>query len=72
MDWPPLDLELSESTFGYFKYEQRYCAIVRKLVTDEVSWNQSVELILCRDPSCGTCVLKQSGILGLKRQVVEN
>ena len=43
MDWPPLDLELSESTFGYFKYEQRYCAIVRKLVTDEVSWNQSVE-----------------------------
>jgi hypothetical protein len=30
------------------------------------------QLILCRDPSCGTCVLKQSGILGLKRQVVEN
>jgi hypothetical protein len=43
MDWPSLDLELSESTFGYFRYGQRVCAIVRKLVTDEVSWNQSVE-----------------------------
>jgi len=45
MDWPPLDLELSESTFGYFRYGQGVCAIVRKLVTDEVSWNQSVENI---------------------------
>jgi hypothetical protein len=43
MDWPPLDLELSELTFGFFRYGQRVCAIVRKLVTDEVSWNQSVE-----------------------------
>jgi hypothetical protein len=43
MDWPSLDLELSESTFGYFRYGQRMCTIVRKLVTDEVSWNKSVE-----------------------------
>jgi hypothetical protein len=40
MDWPTLDLELSESTFGYFRYGQGKCTIVRKLVTDEVSWDQ--------------------------------
>jgi hypothetical protein len=41
MDWPTLDLELSESNFEYFRYGQRKCTIMRKLVTDEVSWDQS-------------------------------
>jgi len=40
MDWPTLDLELSESNFGYFRYGQGKCTIVRKLATDEVSWDQ--------------------------------
>jgi hypothetical protein len=40
MDWPTLDLELSESNFEYFRYGQRNCTVVRKLVTDEVSWDQ--------------------------------
>jgi hypothetical protein len=40
MDWPTLDLELSESNFDYFRYGQRKCTIMRKFVTDEVSWDQ--------------------------------
>jgi hypothetical protein len=40
MDWPTLDLELSESNFEYFRYGQRKCTIIRKLVTDEVSCDQ--------------------------------
>ena len=43
MDWPALDLELSESTYRYFRYGEGKCTIVQKLVTDEVSWNHPVQ-----------------------------
>jgi hypothetical protein len=36
MDWPTLDLELSESHFEYFEYEHRMSTIVRKLAVDKV------------------------------------
>jgi hypothetical protein len=39
MDWPALDLELSESHFEYFEYGHRMSTIVRKLAVDEVQLN---------------------------------
>lgn len=39
MDWPTLDLELSESHFEYFEYGHRVSTIVRKLAVDEVRLN---------------------------------
>jgi hypothetical protein len=48
MDWPTLDLDLSESNFGYFRYGQGKCTILRKLVTDEVSCDQLSKIRGCR------------------------
>lgn len=55
MDWPTLDLELSESHFGYFLYGHGMSTIVRKLAADEVQLNsfcnRSRSDSLCSDAS---------------------
>lgn len=48
MDWPTLDFDLSESSFGYFRYGQGKCTVMRKLVTDEVSSDQPSQIQVYR------------------------